>query len=228
MKTKETMPDLSSLSAGARAGLEALRQPMSELKLARHDEWGLVFFGSPWVVRGRPEGARLTLEVQPERPQELRQELFTHWQPQSNGVWTFALTGPDTVRQALPLIQAVHHQAQIGALGHSARVEGFVAALREAFYELGPDIVVKKTKTTEQCWRGDVEIARVRVNKDTACLMLRHAFATLDNPGRVGEGFTGNRPDWPQKHFEAYLGDAEEVELLKPLLRQTYEQNGRR
>ncbi|MFD2610370.1 hypothetical protein ACFSR9_13125 [Deinococcus taklimakanensis] len=225
MKSKDTMPDLSSLSGTTRDALEKLQRAMSEMGLTRYDEWGFVLFGRPWIVRCRPQGEHLQLEVWPYKPQEFHKELFSYWHAQSGSVWTFLLTGPDDVKRAVPLIQAAHHQAQREEVGRAAGVERFVAELRAAFQELGPDIVVKNTKSTEQYWRGDTEIARVRPNKAIVTLSLRHTFSTLDNPEDLGGTFRANRRGWPQDYFEAYFHDSVDIERLKPLFRQTYEAN---
>lgn len=218
---------IAALDGEARAAFEAFEAELLSLNatLKRNVTQFYIGYGLPVEVTGLMRDGYVQVEVRPPDPDRIPPELFREWEDRSKERRALNLNEPRDAQRAMPLIRAVHQQLVEDIPYRRPHVRQLVRDLRAAFAGLG-DVTVQSTKTSDRFLVGGVDIARLYINLDDVFLMLRHQFATLHNPTGIGQ-VKEDAPvaDWPAEHFGAYFTDPADVDVLKPLIQQTYVAN---
>lgn len=219
---------IQALTGDAQAAFDAFEQALMQISstLERKVNQFSIGYGLPVEVTGLMRSGYVQVEVRPPDPDLIPAALFADWEGRSKERRALNLLTPADAVRALPLIRAVHEQFVQEIPYRQPHVREFMRGLRLAFKELEPAITSTATKTAERFLVGGKDLARVYINADDVMVLLRHPFATLDNPQglgteKEGEPFAG----WPAGHFEGTFGATGALTALRGLLDQTIQAN---
>jgi uncharacterized protein with ParB-like and HNH nuclease domain len=212
------------LTGDAQVAFETFEQALIQISsmLERKVNQFYIGYGLPVEVTGLMRSGYIQIEIRPPDPDLISAALFADWEDRSKERRALNLLTPADVERALPLIRTVHQQFVQEIPYRQPHVRGFMRGLRLAFKELEPTIKTKATKTAERFLIGEKDIARVYITADDVVLLLRHPFATLENPQGLGTQKEGEPfADWPAGHFEGTFGTTVDMNALRSLLEQT-------